>query len=357
VWTGEGERSSTPRPPNREPIAMNQLRPFVAVAAILLAGKTGGQQVPVPSAPVMAGIVVDPDGKPAPGAEVLLVDGYIPLDAEGRPAWPPGKVRTHSQWPLTRGRGTADAQGRFRMEVRGKPLDERDRLVLWTYKPGALATSMAVERASLPDGTPARIRLEPASETVFRVFGPDGDPVVGARVVPTILSRESLALPEELRDRLCPATNAEGEAVTTALRPDEVQCVRVFAPGLGMQQWSARSFGTRDGAKVLNLLPVGPLKGRVVDGGKAVDGVRLLVATIPETVPGPYVGVAEVTSDARGRFELPELPEGKLIVRIKTTDRPEDDVRVELEGLQIRGGQETELEVEWDRGRAAGKPR
>ena len=213
---------------------MSQLRTFVAVAAIfVLASSVNGQKAPGPQVPAMTGVVVGPDGKPATGADVLLVDGYLPLDADGHPMVPPGKKRHHGRGAFVRGRGKADAEGRFQIEVRGEAIEESDRVVLWAHKPGSLASSTEVKRLSLTNGTPARIRLEPPSETTFRVFGPDGNPVAGARVVPTVLSRDALSPPEELGGALVPATNAEGEAVTTALRPGEVRVVRVSAFGLG----------------------------------------------------------------------------------------------------------------------------
>lgn len=117
--------------------------------------------------------------------------------------------------------------------------------------------------------------------------------------------------------------------------------VRVTAPRLGTQQWSNETFGMGEGMKVIHLRPVGRLRGRVVEPtGMALSGVTLQIATIPRTVRGPYVGVVGATSDTQGRFEVPELPEGNLYIRIRP-GRDRRTIKVPLEGRRIEGGRET----------------
>ncbi len=303
----------------------------------------------------LVGTVVGGDGKPVADVRLFLADGYIPIDEQGRPKPPVGQKRHHASGTVTRGEATSDASGGFRLKVVGEPIDVQDRVVLWAYRPGSLATSLTIDRNALREDRPVRVTLQPGSETIFRVFGPDGEPVAGARVVPTVLYREWLSLPKPLGELVMPLTNAEGEAATAALRPEDVRGVRIWAPGLGMQQWTSPTFGEGEGTKVVHLLPVARLEGEVVDpDGKPLPLVLLRVITIPESFRGPYVGVVEIASDAQGRFVVPELPVGLLFVRILATERDQEGLLVPLDkSNKLVEGEPMALRIVLD---AEGKP-
>ena len=96
--------------------------------------QASGRADPVPSGPMLSGTVLDAVGQPAEGAEVLLIDGYRPLDPYGEPMWMPGNRRYSA---TLRGQGRTDLEGRFQFEVRGEPIDAEDRVALWAYRPGA----------------------------------------------------------------------------------------------------------------------------------------------------------------------------------------------------------------------------
>ena len=96
----------------------------------------------------IAGVVSGQDGKPIPGAVVLLADTEHPG----------GKVPIMA---LT----TADSQGRFRIDVlksTTKP-GRDDRLILWGHRDGLAAAALALDPSSLPRD-PLRLTLGPRSQ-------------------------------------------------------------------------------------------------------------------------------------------------------------------------------------------------
>ncbi|MFO0890995.1 MAG: carboxypeptidase-like regulatory domain-containing protein [Isosphaeraceae bacterium] len=335
----------------------------IGVASVL-AGATASGQVSTsnPPGPVtprsspgpagratLSGQVVDPDGKPATGVEIRVVDGYLPLGPKGvdRPA---GQSIASAIQRSVRASGRTDSEGKFRMDVRGEPVAEERRVVLWAYRPGSLATTQELPRSALTSGKLLRVQLRPPAVAKYRVLGPDDQPVREARVIPTVLFRDSLDVPESLRDLVAEETDAEGIATISAFRPEEIAGFRVTASGFGTQQGSNRRSGRLDGTRTVTLLPVGSIKGRLITpDGKALADVRLLVATLPVTSPGPYVGSERVTTDRDGRFEVAVLPAGMLIMRVESPDTAESK-HLQVNHLRINANEVLDLELKIEPG-------
>ena len=246
----------------------------------------------------LAGEVVDADGRAAGGATVLVtIEGWL------------------GDGPEVIGRATADAGGRFLVSVPGD-LAGCDRATLWAIRDGSAATSVAIHPGEHADEA-IRLRVGRGGLATFVVAGPDGRPMAGARVVPRRVARAGSDLPEALARLASATTDAEGRAVLSAFRPDEVVAVRVEAAGFGVQ---AREFAQADGMaplgpKAFRLAGVGRVEGRVVGvDPKAVEGRTIRLVSTSE---GHEIGLAEARTDGEGRFAVPAIAAGLVTIRIR----------------------------------------
>lgn len=287
---------------------------------------------PEPMAKVpVSGSVLGPDGKPTEGVHIFY------SEREGGPAW--GRVVAET---------TADAEGRFHLEI---PPAEKDRWnlpsgVLWAYQPGMFVGSLPVFRGTLPPGLPARLVVGPPSQAVFEIHDPDGQPIAGARIEPRVLIRKYSVVPEGLVERIGAetVTDAHGRAVLTALLPEEICTVCIVAEGFGRQQFG---FGHKDvgvKTKVITLLPVGRVVGRVVGDPELVGGLSLMVGTNSPGHRSPYPGHVELKTDRDGRFEVPIIAAGDLVVRSDRSIDRKFYVDMGL-GTTVEAGQTTEIEL------------
>src|SRR5947209_2859722 len=105
----------------------------------------------------VSGLVIGPDGLPAPGAEVIAAGG----DWDDEP-------------PALLGRTTADAEGRFSLELT-TDVCLCEHPTLWAYRPGSVAASASLGRSALA-GLPVRLALGSPARSEFVVAGPTGHP-------------------------------------------------------------------------------------------------------------------------------------------------------------------------------------
>ncbi len=270
---------------------------LVGLAAGVVPGSTALGKMP--SVPV-SGVVVDAEGRPAAGAQVFLTG-----------------LQTVGGWPPVLGRATTDDAGKFHFEA---PADADDpnapaAAALWAVRPGALVAARVLRPGTLPPGLPVKFVLGPPARAVFDVVGPDGKPVSGARVIPRAIEREASAAPDALGMLVAARTDANGRAVITAFFPEEIATIFVEAPGLGTQQFGFRPSGV--GPKPVSLFPVGRVKGRVLaDDSKELRELPLVVATFHSRQVSPAAGLFHVVTSAEGRFDLAEVPEGRLNVAL-----------------------------------------
>lgn len=270
-------------------------------------------QAPVPSE--VAGRVVDAEGKPVEGAE-LLVDLASPVGPE-RPKL---------------SRAKSDPQGRFRADL---PPPEGPRqgsasVTVWAYRPGRGLGVLLSTRGALPPADTLVMKLGPGAGMTARVLGPDAKPAAGAKVTPRHFwsgplpqggssgaSVQAVSVPDELAERLSVTTDRDGRCRISGTPNFPGVGVQIEAPGYGRQQVAYASVA--DGQLTMKLLPVGRLSGRLVaDDPKAVRGLKVNIMTRSETPgPGAATGRIDVTTDGDGRFEAAEAPAGRLLLNVE----------------------------------------
>ena len=271
----------------------------------------------------LSGVVVDAQGRPAAGVEVLLSSLH----------------RIGGTNP-TLGRTTTDAQGRFRHAV---PASSRDDAIeiwtLWASRPG---TTLGVQAVGAGEGlarldAPLKLTLGPPRTYDVQVLAPDGRPVDGARVCPMYCQVHaqrtpisgvvySLPIPRELLEALSVRTDARGTVELAGLPPDSGSFVRVETKRFGTQ--SLMLSIAKTGPAIARLAPVGGLIGRVKgDNPAAAAGLTIRVES-SSNGPNSRVfapdGHAEVRIDATGRFEVPALAVGKLRLSLNPRDGQQD---------------------------------
>jgi RNA polymerase sigma factor (sigma-70 family) len=289
------------------------------------ASKTAPGKVPV------TGTIVFLDGTPAKDARVFFSTRD---DVSGD-----GRVRAETG---------ADAQGRFSLEItpaEGVMAGFPGTGMLWAYRPGSLIAFVPVFRGALPPGLPQRLVLGPPAHTVFEVRGPDGKPVVGARIEPHSLNSHHALVPDGLASLMgaSAVTDARGRAVMTALFPEEISWVRVVSENHGQQEFRFSFQELIPEPRVLSLQPVGRLKGRLVGEPDAVRRRPLSVCGF--SPPGELDGwsfLQDITTDDDGRFDIPAIVVGPH--GVKTVPRSDLPWYASTEGLvDVKPGQTTEV--------------
>ena len=276
----------------------------------------------------LSGVVVGPDGRPSPGAEVVASGGAW----DGDPA-------------VAMGRATADADGRFVLELADGPTS-CDRPTLWAFVAGSAVGSSPIDRDAL-EGRPVRLTLGPPCRASFVVAGPDGRAIAGARITPRRVAREVPDLPEAIAALASSTTDRDGRAVLPAFRPEELLAVEVEAEGFGIQP---REFRTTEGladvgTKSITLVSGGRVSGRVVaDDPRAVAGLTVRVNSSTGGRGGANAGLATATTDGSGRFEVPAIAAGVVTVRVRPRDgSPDLPARVARKALEAGRGVDVEI--------------
>jgi hypothetical protein len=254
-----------------------------------------------------------------------------------------------SDAPRVLARGSADPQGRFRLVLDDEP-SSHDRPTLWVIRPGLLVARRPIDRDATAG--PVAIQLEALAKNPIEVTGPDGRPVANARVRPTTLLADPLAIPRPIADVASGTTGPDGRVELSSFRPEELTGVEVEANGFGTQPRAFRGpDGLADlGTKAVVLLPAGRVTGRVqADDPEAAKGLTVEVTSSVGGRGGLDVGSAEVVTDEAGRFEIPAIAAGHLLVRARprpdSPDLPGRPIRRRLEagksidlGLTLKRG-------------------
>ena len=184
------------------------------VCSILVIGQVG-------ASPSIEGLVVDPNGKPVAGAEVVLtageaLDGTVPILATT----------------------TSGAAGEFR--IAHLIADRRRGFlapgVIWAYRPGLGLGMVDLVRDDRPVQT-HRLVLEAQEPRRLTLRDADGKPIVGASVAPRLVETERTAylgvtIPDDWLGRLTASTDAQGVALLPGLtRRIDLRSVRIAVPG------------------------------------------------------------------------------------------------------------------------------
>jgi hypothetical protein len=283
--------------------------------------------------PGVQGVVLDSDGKPAKNVRIF----YSTREGEPLP------------WGRVIAKTNTDNDGKFHVPWPSKdgelPTDRWD--AIWAYQPGSVVASGLIAGHQPLETSDIRLSLDTPGRTIFDVRSPDGLPIAGARIKPRGITGSFHGVPDGLAELIeaGTVTDAKGRAIMTAFHPEEVRTVFVSAKGYGSQQFG---FGLRDvelGPKVITLVPVGRVQGKIVGPLNTVKGRHLTVATNSREHPAPYPGLFYPQFDDEGRFDVPEIAVGNLRVSLDSDIKTPWFARTEP-GLKVEAGQTTEVELE-----------
>ncbi len=148
----------------------------------------------------------------------------------------------------------------------------------------------------------------------FLVLDPDERPVAGARLAPAWI--RGMNLPDELGDRFAVRTDAQGRTTLHVGAADEVEVVRVASGPSGVQQLRMPRPDPA-GVRTLRMMPVGRVVGQFRAGDpQAVRGLTVRARTVPDQSvdAAGVVGFASVITDDQGRFTIPAIAAGTLVL-------------------------------------------
>ena len=136
------------------------------------------------------------------------------------------------------------------------------------------------------EGRAVRLTLGSPGRATFVVAGPDGQPVLGARVVPRSVAREVLELPEVLGELAASTTDREGRRSSRRFGPrscwESVSWRADSGPSRGSSVWPMAWPTSGEGDHALANGPgLGAGRGRGPVGGRRLDGPRRLVERRP----------------------------------------------------------------------------
>ncbi len=284
----------------------------------------------------ISGRVVDMQGRPAAGIEVML------SGRGGRAASRPVLVRTKS-----------DPDGRFQISLPVPKDSDRANFgqAVWAYDPKAGLAGQMFTPAKLPAAGSIVLKLPGPVHAAVRVVGPDGKPVPGARVMPEWVkvpggtdTWSSFAPPDELMALLTASTDLEGNAQIHGCRAEDIELLSVEATRFGSQ---ATAMVAKAGTvPTVKLKPAGRLIGRVqANDPKMARGLKVLAMTLPGERERPQLnGNASAITDSEGRFEIPAIAAGELALNVW----PDEGVTLRGKpprGVSIEAGKTTEVTI------------
>lgn len=288
----------------------------------------------------LSGIVVDEQGSPLDGADVVYswwanrenktvaaksdAQGHFTLSAPNGRAWQPGEI-----WAVVKGRCLASEL----LYQDGKPPEKELRLVLPTPAP-----------------------------VIVLVVGPDGKPVSGAKISLGTLTewQERYRFLPKLVQQLSETASADdGKATLTALKREELSQIRVTTTQYGIQLWD-RIQPDADVSQPLRitLRATGRVRGRLrAPATDLVEGATISVASHAGgqvgIEQGQTLGVATTTADKEGRFEIPVVAAGTLrSISVLPTARASEKASrrflpVPPDEAPLASGQTIELNIEF----------
>ena len=298
--------------------------------------------VQAPASPAtLSGRVVDAEGRPAAGVEVLLS----------------GACRTRFERPML-ARATSGQDGQFRIEIPAETDSRKANypLAVWAYDPKMGLAWQSFTRSAPPAAGTVCLKLGGPVHVAIRVVRPDGKPVAGgvrARrrlcpdgkpVVGEARLKSSCSLPDSLAARLRATTDADGKGQILGCRAEDIEAVQVEAAGFGLQ--GSELGAEAGGVRTIALRAAGRVIGRVqADNPAAARGLDVIALTLPQGSAGPQTtGQGSATIDAEGRFEIPAIAAGKLHVGVLpakgTKLRPKPPT-----GLALEAGKTAEVTI------------
>ena len=172
-------------------------------------------------------------------------------------------------------RATTAAEGQFRLAVPALQRLPTFRAHVWAFRPGLAFGGHWFDELSKP-----LVLQKPVLKTM-KIEGPDGQPVVGARIAPRVIwfaaGGTPASVPESLAEPRAVTTGPDGKATLDYLATgDRLVAVRVTADSIGTQDFQLveRPALDRQGAEItIRLKPTSRLTGRVrTRAGEPVAG-------------------------------------------------------------------------------------
>lgn len=242
---------------------------------------------------VITGTVVTPDGKPAPGATVFTLWGFIPQ---------PGRL------DQVKADTTTDAAGQFtlRIEGRGEPCLTDEMAVVATMEGHGLGWTFA------PPATPTglRIALREGVAATGAVVDDAGRPIPGATVAAANVYQEGDKAIVPLFEYVQTTTDDAGSFRLPGLPRGVTVYLQATAPGYGHARLAARP-AEQLVDETITLHPATSITGRVTRDGEPAEGVY---------VRANRQGVGHVTgsggSGPDGVYTISGIPPGTYAVSI-----------------------------------------
>lgn len=284
----------------------------LGASATLAAVRLVARDVP---GPVVEGLVVGPDGKPVQEAAVVVLVSQR-SDPVARESPMKAKVL---------GRARSGAGGRFRIDVVDDEATLDDRLLLIATAQGTGFAARTLGDLTDPIGEP--LRLVPEHPLEMRLIDLEGSPLAGAEVrllgaYPTP-SGEGLGH-ETLTADVLPALGAgwtsdpDGRFAVRGVGPDKSLFFQVRAAGFGSQRLHLVTKSEVRTA-TLSLGRAHIVEGRVTlgEGGPPAVGAHLRAQSMSSSYGmGQYLGEAEATIGADGRYRIEAAPGGSVRMEV-----------------------------------------
>ncbi|HJT35985.1 MAG TPA: carboxypeptidase-like regulatory domain-containing protein, partial [Pirellulales bacterium] len=287
-----------------------RLARLLALLVLLTASIVGAAD----DAPAVVGTVVDDQNQPVAGADIYLFDG----PPRGRQALFDRGSKTRQPPPLV-GRATSNASGEFELPL---PVELPQVghgptwLALAVHQSGVAVKARLIGRDWPPRAKPIRVELSRPRNNRLQIQSPDYEPIAHARL--RVEQVAGIHLPAELSTVLAAESDESGEATLPDVAGEELRTVSVESRQFGAQ-WAPLARNPMGEASIVVLAPVGRISGRLIDEtGAPVVARHIHLATWvdprDELAGG---GMADVASDAEGRFATSAIAAGALQVAVE----------------------------------------
>ncbi|QEH33187.1 ECF RNA polymerase sigma factor SigE [Aquisphaera giovannonii] len=254
----------------------------------------------------VTGRVTDEAGKPIAGAGI----------------WMPW---TMVQTPAETAHATTDAEGQFTLSVpaswASRPIHEKSWIV-WAHAPGHAIGCVSVYE--ILDGRPGPVELclGGATDTSFRVQGPDGLPLAGVVVEPHHFKTPMAYnyLPHGLLAELRGVTDAAGVASLPGVPREGLFRVQAASKEHGIQRFRLVDRASEPARRTIVFRRAGRVEGRIVaDRPEHARGLTVYLSTegeanLNDPTGMPPEGAAEVVTGEDGRFSVPAIASGNLTI-------------------------------------------
>ena len=296
-----------------------------------------------PAAPTtLSGQVLDAQGQPAPGIEVLL----SALE-QGTTAHP------------VLARTKCDQAGRFQIDVPAQKDPSKARFYLafgpmsqrrpgW---PGVCNVSDAGIRIGAPETRQACQDGRSRGRSRWQAGGRRPCRPAIVRVAGGLPPSSTFPPPDALAEMLAARTDADGNGQISGCGAQDIEAVLVAAAAFGLQ--GSELIADKAGGCVIALKPAGRVTGRVLaDDPSAARGLEVIAMMRPPASTRPQMnGNARTTTNAEGRFEIPAIAAGELALNVFVPDGSK--LRPKLpDGLKVEPGKTIEVTI-----RLEGPPR